>query len=65
MSSSQNTAALSKVLQTGPNLAYSLALHDTLKKLEKMKNEEPSEKYNIMVEAVLMSILSGPSAGDA
>ena len=65
MSSPQPTTTLSKALLTGPNLAYSLALHDTLKKLDKMGKETPGAEHNIMMETVIMSILSQPAIGDA
>ena len=57
---------LSKVQLTGPNLAYSVALQDTLKKLEKMRKEQgATEEYNMLVETIVLSILAQPSMGDS
>lgn len=54
---------LEKVRRTAPNLAYALALNDTLKYLNKKDASElTKEEYDRMVDYVVKSILAGPDA---
>ena len=67
MTDNQPTTNLSKVLLTGPNLAYSVALQQSLDKLEEYKKEmgEDNKDYQFMLEALVNAILSQPAIGDA
>ena len=67
MTEHQPTTNLSKVLLTGPNLAYSVALQQSLDKLEEYKKEmgEDNKAYQFMLEALVSAILSQPAIGDA
>tara|TARA_R110000824_G_scaffold162733_3_gene338442 strand:- start:1606 stop:1830 length:225 start_codon:yes stop_codon:yes gene_type:complete len=59
---------LEKVRRTAPNLAYALALNDTLKYLKNMMDGTDGERkltdkeYERLVDYTVKSILSGPDA---
>ena len=66
MPNTTSQPALSNVLLTGPNLAYSMALHDSLQKLNELKlNEGETKEYRFMFETLIAAILSQPAIGDA
>ena len=67
MSDTTITTTLSKVLLTGPNLAYSVALQESLKRLEEYRKEkgENDLNYQVMLESLVAAILTQPPTGDA
>ena len=65
MSDATVYTALSKARYLAPNLAYSLALQDSLKQLQILKDTGREAEYNAMIEVIITALLTVPAVGDA
>jgi len=65
MSDATVDTALSKAWYLAPNLAYSLALQDSLKQLQILKDTGREAEYNVMIEVIITALLTVPAVGEA